>query len=1065
MTSKKLPTHVPRLDYSSHLLKLLALGKRCDRFFPPSIEPPIEDDDERSWLDEPLHLSMVRNWISGKPATQDPERWIIKRARTIFKQLTHHAESNDKYRLGIVPGLFHHGALVHEDDETIIYAPAEPRRAATADHAMLVILEFDGVGTRWAKEVQEWLLDCGLAHAMHSTHSESTKSEFGFDTRCRMYLFPDRPLRTHEYTPVWKWWDLCLGEVADQAPKSPGSVLYPPSHPKDERARELAWATGSMGWRFDADEIVEAMASWIRKRKRTGERKLLGDLTKAGSLSEALVVDLPDGSQKTIAELEDGERFHAPDRDDANASCTIWIDAGSRRITDWSTGRHWHVIDRGTAELHEWVAEHQAQALAAGVVVSGGPAIVTDLTNERQDVSDPTEGVHSTNNWALELPDLLPGEDLQTLGAREIVVDDEDGIRAAVRENLRPGVTILIHAQPGVGKTQAAVEACAGVETLLVVTPTVALAEANATRFGAEFYGDLGPKEQPKRVSTTVHSRHKFDEVPYGAIVIDEFSSVLDQVHSPMCAKNGNVSTYMDFVDDMGTGACIMTGADVTLEQYELHVKHTRAVDPTREFVVIKCRKRALTRFVRYTTVQAAETHILDVLADLEEARLAGAAEPAAFCGVDTVEEAEALAKEILRLFPTMPVGILHGESSRGPAAHVDAWVERYKGGIVILSHCAAEGLSINVPISYVFGVHKFNLVAAQKFLQLMARARVVLNNVIVIGEHDFKEAHNPTDAEVHEKRLLARHKHVEALRGFVWPSRKENQIRCPEYFEARVLHEREKAIAANHPSVALAAARYGWPVVRVTAPEDLLLVDLEPARVVVREERRQGVLAAKDIDEVQASQHRKKTHRTKQERAELERKEIRDFYGTVSMYVLKLDQRGRGRDRFKAYANARMLQRGQGKLVAAADLRARGEAHPALEKGVILRARLLGELWRYMSNGGRVGDEGALRAEEIQIRARAFVEKYQDALWAAGYKIPRLDKAGTWARARLREGGATLVVQRVKRDGKSVRDYDVQWPEGWITEQYEARLGEMVEAQEWIDDLRKVREGAAKAA
>lgn len=415
----------------------------------------------------------------------------------------------------------------------------------------------------------------------------------------------------------------------------------------------------------------------------------------APSIPGTMEVCTESGLVQPLQDCE-GLRIHAPTRIDRHPSATL---------SRWDDGRL-VVWDPGSQEL--------------GI---GGTRSFVLERHELQRMEDADLRFGSD-------PDPVPGDTLLAALRR----DDYDAQICPLTHGGRyvnvlptgPGVTIIV-AGHGKGKTYCAQRFLQAAERCITVTNTTFLAEANAERFGLTSY-QLGCVSE--RVSTTLESLEKFDDLHPDVLHIDEADAVLSFMFSSVCASM--VSRFRALRRQMRRAKqVVITSADLDYYHIRTFLSWVQDDKPARIFVDVP---KPGTRHVRLVSAAQAKQELWDLVSE----KTPGMGAPFV---VGTTERQSVAA--MARTFEGYGhrCGWMSADNSRLLATvrnvqQIDEYLKQVD--VLFFSPTLQSGVSITTPVAKVFILHTLQDINVETVSQMAMRFRNPKDTTVVWAAKDW---------------------------------------------------------------------------------------------------------------------------------------------------------------------------------------------------------------------------------------------------------------------------------------------------------------------------------------
>lgn len=134
------------------------------------------------------------------------------------------------------------------------FLPGEKRSIRGVKSINLMIMDIDDASEDAVKAMLAGIVTLGLQHAWHTTHSHVEGLKNGF-FKCRVILFPDRPIEPNEWLRFWLYINQNVGDgLLDEACKDPCRIYFLPSHsPADKDSAHIEMHEGEL---LDVDGIL-----------------------------------------------------------------------------------------------------------------------------------------------------------------------------------------------------------------------------------------------------------------------------------------------------------------------------------------------------------------------------------------------------------------------------------------------------------------------------------------------------------------------------------------------------------------------------------------------------------------------------------------------------------------------------------------------------------------------------------------------------------------------------------------------------------------------------------------
>lgn len=281
----------------------------------------------------------------------------------------------------------------------------------------------------------------------------------------------------------------------------------------------------------------------------------------------------------------------------------------------------------------------------------------------------------------------------------------EAGLPASVAEApAEPGDpnAVLVAGAPGSGKTNLVVATTRDAASLLWITPRVKQAIDAHQRAGLVLYGEDGDRDT-RRLSTTAQSVHKYLGRRWHTVVIDEIATTVGEIDARAYEAIARACAEAKRV--------VCVGADVTGPVFGIACEMVG-----RRMSVVTLPAPPLERVL---VIRHANVALESVLQDRPGCT---------FVAMDMSVRAQALGQHLAS--KGKRVGVFVGGKGTVPTNEDVARLD-----YIIATHSMAEAINLTAQISRVVVLHTYKEVHRDTMLQLLARARNVVDPVVLVGE------------------------------------------------------------------------------------------------------------------------------------------------------------------------------------------------------------------------------------------------------------------------------------------------------------------------------------------
>jgi hypothetical protein len=591
-------------------------------------------------------------------------------------------------------------------------------------------------------------------------------------------------------------------------------------------------------------EFPYALFGQVKSRSSKTRRKALrtseahSGYTPADPWDGEMQVRLEDGEVRSIEDCE-GERVHAPNRKDATPSVTLSRDSDSQRLIAWDPGGH------GVRGTKRFVTErHAAKVMAEACERFGSD-------------EEPAPGCT-----------LLESLRIAGLDAQPCPMTPEGWVDVQYAE----GLTIIISGH-GTGKTVAAKRFIGQGEKVITITNTTFLAEANAEVFGLDDYSKVAKSE---RVSTTLESLERFEDLRPDVTHIDEVDAVVGFMFSRICRDSDQRCKRLRQKVRQAK-ATLMTSAD--LDFHHVMLLASWAPKQVRVFVNEPVPGR------RHIMLQTWEQWYDDVCGAVEN--------PHRTLPIAVAVTSRARAESLAHLFKAMGY---NAEWMSADNSQLDETIEKVKHINEVVSKCDVfiysptlqSGVSITTPVHQVFVDHTYMQIDAETVCQMPMRFRNPHLTAVVwaVSTPVNQTERWPVDSGSLNMHLVESKRSLDILLGEPWKKlpdwRNKGDLGTVAAWRCS---ERRSRLTIRYPIGRLKeiAAGHGWTLedLRDNAYRSASIRELTASRTDVKLARQIRILAARDLTDDEVKAYKKRRFPKQEDLDAMRKHELVRFFGT----------------------------------------------------------------------------------------------------------------------------------------------------------------------------------------